>query len=146
MMVLGAFLIIFGVIFAVVSITSFIVAFDAGWSAFWIGVAFSCLTGLLFWGGHRLYTYGEQQEEQVQKAETDVDENLVAPDLSAPTTDTNATGAAPSNIEDSDVEIKCRDGVQIVIVTNVGPYVRLHTDGKPYTCSESKDPSQELKS
>jgi hypothetical protein len=53
--------------------------------------------------------------------------------------------------------IGCKDGVQIVVFGDAqtsgdyqgstkwaGGYVRVHQDGKPYSCDESKDPAKEV--
>jgi hypothetical protein len=53
----------------------------------------------------------------------------------------------------NEATISCKDGVQIVLLgevdasghTNrVSAFVRLHQDGKPYSCNESKDPAKEV--
>lgn len=51
--------------------------------------------------------------------------------------------------------VVCRDGVQVVVsglgsndggATSISTRTRVHPDGKPFTCEESKDPTEELKS
>lgn len=105
--------------------------------------------------------------------QTSADANATATDSSNNTTTDDYAYAPPPDSSTSDADAKkywdkwtnhelnrqttigCKDGVQVVVFGSVddngytkwsGGYVRVHPDGKPFTCSESKDPTKELQS
>jgi hypothetical protein len=166
-------LFILGIVFAFIALMCLLAVFDGEGSAIWGVLVCGGIAALCFKFGAPDNAQAQpaptvqvqvQQGNDEQKKEEALDQKAKEAETQSDTKADNTytedtpedTAARQAGAERTvhNARIVCDDGVQIKIavwidsndrsVSLVTSWPRLHTNGKPYTCSESKEPAQEV--